>query len=62
LPRFPFTNAGMVNALHAHGISVIVWDCNTVRDLRLAMLWDVDGIITDFPNVLKEELRAAPKK
>lgn len=56
LPRFPFANAALVDTLHARGISVIVWDCNSIQDLRMALIWGVDGIITDSSDVLKQEL------
>ena len=56
LPRFPFATAELVNTLHSHNISIIVWDCNSISDLHTALKWKVDGIITDSPDVLAQEL------
>jgi glycerophosphoryl diester phosphodiesterase len=47
LPRFTFTDAKLVNTLHEHNILIMVWDCNAVQDMRKALDWGVDGIITD---------------
>jgi glycerophosphoryl diester phosphodiesterase len=55
LPRFPYANAELVNILHAHHFSIIVWDCNSTPDLRTALKWRVDGIITDSPDILAME-------
>lgn len=56
LPRFLFTDEALVKTLHEHGASIITWECNNQRDLRTAINWGVDGIITDSPDVLLKEL------
>ena len=56
LPRFSYVNAELVNTLHTHDFSVMVWDCNSIHDLRKALDWGVEGIITDSPDVLAREL------
>jgi glycerophosphoryl diester phosphodiesterase len=56
LPRFPYTDAELVNTLHTHNYSIMVWDCNSKQDLHTAIDWNVEGIITDNPDVLKAEL------
>jgi glycerophosphoryl diester phosphodiesterase len=56
LPQFPFANADLVNTLHTHSISTIIWDCNSTQDFLTALKWGVDGIITDSPDVLAQEL------
>ncbi|MDD5288904.1 MAG: glycerophosphodiester phosphodiesterase [Dehalococcoidales bacterium] len=56
LPQFPFANADLINILHSHGVSTILWDCNSAQDFRTAIKWGVDGIITDSPDILTQEL------
>ena len=57
LPRFSYVNSRLVNTLHSHGFSIMVWDCNDLQNLRTALEWDVDGIITDSPDILALELK-----
>ena len=56
LPRFAYTTAALVNALHNHRYSIMVWDCNSIPDLRQALDWGIEGIITDSPDVLALEI------
>ena len=57
LPRFSFTTMALVDKMHNRSLKLMVWDCNTPNDLRSALAWDVDGIITDIPDMLSGELR-----
>jgi glycerophosphoryl diester phosphodiesterase len=56
LPRFSYVSAELVNTLHSHDFSVMVWDCNSIPDLRQALDWGIEGIITDSPDVLALEI------
>jgi glycerophosphoryl diester phosphodiesterase len=56
LPRFSFTTMALVDRLHNRGLQIIPWDCNSEHDLRSAIEWGVDGIITDNADVLGQEL------
>ena len=56
LPRFSYVSAELVNTLHSHDFSVMVWDCNSIPDLRTALDWEVEGIITDSPDILALEM------
>ena len=47
LPRFSYATADLVNMLHSHNYSIMVWDCNNIRNLRAALDCGVEGIITD---------------
>jgi glycerophosphoryl diester phosphodiesterase len=55
LPRFSFASRELVAKLHAQNLAIIVWDCNRLEDLRTALAWGVDGIITDNPDFLAQE-------
>jgi glycerophosphoryl diester phosphodiesterase len=56
LPRFSFTTMSLVDKMHIRSLKLIVWDCNKLEDIQSALAWDVDGIITDSPDVLSSEL------
>jgi glycerophosphoryl diester phosphodiesterase len=56
LPRFAYTTAALVNALHNHSCSIMVWDCSSIRNLRTALDWGIDGVITDSPANLALEM------
>jgi glycerophosphoryl diester phosphodiesterase len=57
LPRFADVSAELVNTLHAHNFAIMVWDCNSPQNLRTALDWSVEGIITDSPDGLALELK-----
>jgi glycerophosphoryl diester phosphodiesterase len=56
LPMFGSTTMALVDKLHNRDLSLIVWNCNTPEEIRTALTWDVDGIITDNPDSFLLEL------
>jgi glycerophosphoryl diester phosphodiesterase len=46
-----------VEQVHAHGMEAHVWTVNAGTDMRRAINWGVDGIITNYPQVLRDILR-----
>jgi glycerophosphoryl diester phosphodiesterase len=47
-----------VERIHAHGLETNVWTVNAGQDMYRAMEWDVDGIITNYPQVLNDIIRS----
>jgi len=45
---------GLVDRCHALGIKIIPWTVNSTKDIRYFMNLGVDGIITDYPNIMKQ--------
>jgi glycerophosphoryl diester phosphodiesterase len=43
-----------VERIHAHGLETHVWTVNAGQDMYRAMEWGVDGIITNYPQVLRD--------
>lgn len=39
---------------HDLGLKVVVWTINAVTDMRRLIDWNVDGIISDYPDILRE--------
>jgi glycerophosphoryl diester phosphodiesterase len=56
LPRFSYTTQELVDTLHSHNYTIMVWDCSSIQNLRAALDWGIDGIITDAPANLALEL------
>ena len=41
----------IINA-HKHGVKVVTWTVNDVKKADILRGWQIDGIITDFPNLI----------
>lgn len=54
--RFLFATSRLVNRARASNLSVFVWGCPDMKAANKALRLDVDGIISDFPDLVKEEL------
>lgn len=48
-----------VERIHAHGLEAHVWTVNAGQDMYTAMEWQVDGIITNYPQVLRDIIRSS---
>ena len=57
--RFPFATAELAEKIHRHKLSIFVWDCVGLKDVRTALGLDIDGIISDFPDLVMRELDRA---
>jgi glycerophosphoryl diester phosphodiesterase len=51
-PNYNMVNAEFVNKAHADGVKVIPWTVNASNDISRLKRLKVDGIITDYPNLL----------
>lgn len=56
-PALGAIDEATVDLVHAHGMEAHVWTVNGGQDMRRAISWDVDGIITNYPQVLRDILR-----
>jgi glycerophosphoryl diester phosphodiesterase len=43
-----------VEWLHENGMLVIPWTVNNIKDMKDMIEMGVDGIITDYPNLIRE--------
>jgi glycerophosphoryl diester phosphodiesterase len=53
----PYTTVEMVDAAHAAGMRVIAWTVDDIPTMRHLIDIHVDGIITDYPDRLRDLLR-----
>lgn len=58
-PNFESIDAARVRAARQLGLKVIPWTVNEVADMDRLISWGVDGIITDYPDRLREAMARA---
>jgi len=51
-PYSVLVGKALVDKCHAAGIKIIPWTVNSLKDLKYLMGLGVDGIITDYPNLM----------
>lgn len=51
-PAYKMVNADMVKKAHADGVKIIPWTANTAEDIASLKALGVDGVITDYTNLL----------
>ena len=56
IARFPFVNTELVRQARDVNLMVFVWGCVDMMEVRSALTMDIDGVITDFPDEVGEEL------
>ena len=56
-PNFNDLSAESVKAAQALGLKVIPWTVNKPPDMERLMDWGVDGLISDYPDRLREVMR-----
>ncbi|WP_299118644.1 glycerophosphodiester phosphodiesterase [uncultured Winogradskyella sp.] len=56
-PYYKLLDSIMVRNLRAEKFKVIPWTVNKREDMKQMIVWQVDGIITDYPNRLIEILK-----
>lgn len=53
-PYMPLVGKGLVDKCHAAGIKIIPWTVNTVKEIVYLKNLGVDGVVTDYPNLMAE--------
>jgi len=54
--RCPFATVALIKELHASNLSIFVWGCTDPGDTRRTLGLGIDGMISDFPDLVAEEL------
>ena len=54
--HFEYLTGEMILAAHEKGIKIIPWTVNESADMKRLIEMGVDGLITDYPNRLREYL------
>ncbi|NUP00557.1 MAG: glycerophosphodiester phosphodiesterase [Nonomuraea sp.] len=55
-PQYTGLTASYVKRVHEHGMKVFAWTVDSVDSMRRLLTYEVDGIITDKPDVLRDLL------
>jgi len=58
-PNFNHIDASKIKAAQQLGIKVIPWTVNEVADMDRLIGWGVDGIVTDYPDRLRDAMAKA---
>jgi glycerophosphoryl diester phosphodiesterase len=58
-PNFRDVTEPLVRETQVLGLKIIPWTVNEVADMKRLIDWKVDGIITDYPDRLREVMKAA---
>jgi len=53
-PYSVLVGKGLVDRCHEMGIKIIPWTVNTVKEIKYFMSLGVDGILTDYPNLMNQ--------
>ena len=53
-PKFSILNKKAIDRMHSSGFLVYSWTINKPKDIKRAIQLGVDGIITDFPDRIKQ--------
>lgn len=56
-PYFKLLSEASILNYQKEGFQIIPWTVNTEADMKQMIAWNVDAIITDYPNVLLEILK-----
>jgi len=57
-PAFKLVTNDLVQSCHQKGVKVIPWTVNSTADIQQLLQQQVDGIITDYPDLLGAKLQA----
>ncbi len=53
-PYSVLVGKNLVDKCHAAGVKIIPWTVNSIKDLKYFVGLGVDGIITDYPNLMEQ--------
>ncbi len=55
--KFPFVDVDLVACVHRHSYYVFVWGCEDLEDIRKTLEFDIDGIVSDYPDLVLHEVQ-----
>lgn len=53
-PHYKLVTKELVEKCHSHGMKFVPWTVNTLEEMKALRQLGVDGIITDYPNLLRQ--------
>jgi glycerophosphoryl diester phosphodiesterase len=53
-PQYKLTTVALIKKCHEHGMKFVPWTVNTIGEMEQLINLGVDGIITDYPNLLSK--------
>jgi len=61
IPQFRLASRDLIAAVHAEGLKVFVWTVNNPQEASRLLEWGVDGLISDFPEMVAEMVQRKPQ-
>lgn len=56
-PYYVLVGKGLVERCHAAGVKIIPWTVNSTKELDYLLNLGIDGVVTDYPNLLINSLK-----
>ena len=53
---WPYATEELVERLHGNNYLIFVWGCRDPEEIKKALGLEIDGIVSDFPDVVRQEL------
>ncbi|WP_432713450.1 glycerophosphodiester phosphodiesterase family protein [Pedobacter sp.] len=53
-PYYVLVGKGLVDRCHEANVKIIPWTINSAKDLKYLLNLGVDGVVTDFPNIMQQ--------
>jgi glycerophosphoryl diester phosphodiesterase len=54
--KYPLANTELIQEVKSNRMSVLIWGCTSSKDIRAALKLGIDGIISDYPNLVSSLL------
>ncbi|MCQ2481532.1 MAG: hypothetical protein MJ121_05390 [Clostridia bacterium] len=58
LPFMGYTSEALIRKAHKMGLKVAPWTINEITDAHKLIQWGADGLITDYPNIMKNKIES----
>lgn len=58
LPHHGYASKKLIEKAHSAGKKVAVWTVNKLETVEKLHLWGADGVITDFPDIIKNKIES----
>lgn len=55
-PKYTYLDSEMVEDAHKHGLTIYPWTVNDLEDAELLIKMEVDGIVTNKPDILRQRV------
>lgn len=58
LPQYSYVTRELIQKAHKYGVKVAAWTVNNINLIRRFHEWEMDGVITDYPDIMKNKINS----